>query len=725
MAINVSFNGATIYKPGAYSRTQVDLSGNVPLGAAGLIAIFGEADAGAPGSAETNIADNYYTADRLVEARNKYRSGPIVDALNFLFSPAADGAIPNGASIVWVYKTNASVRASLALSGSYGTIRSSEWGVGGNQISAKILANSESVPSKTGSVPAAFGAALNGASFSARINGGAAAVYTLSTTSGDHADIATLVAELAALLPAAFDVSASSGALRVQLDAASTQFQLGWGRSFELIDSTPGDLAKLGLTAGLVVASSEPSATITLNQKRDLLVESDTLGGNVVMSIGRDPTVGSVTSASVSVTLNTVTLTDSAGSITFDKAAFVTLKQLAESISLQPGWSAEVASPVYNQLGLSVLDRVSTVGALGSAGTKPARLKKDAYEVQDFFAQSNVAGLVSPAFVGLPAALTETLLSGGAKGPTVTNDIVNALSKFEKFHANSIVPLFSRDATADIADNLTDASSTYTIDGIHQAVKTHISLMKTTKRKSERQGYLSFKGTYSASKDKAGNMADARLQMMIQDVRQSNAQGVIQWFQPWAMACLVAGARGGAPIGLPLTFKFMNCSGIRQTSQPMSTPEADIVVGFDPDTQYDDAILSGLTFMEAPRTGGFRVVVDNTTYGIDDNWVYNRANVLYASDIVAYNFRNIMENRYVGVKNTILAAEVKGTAESVLATFLAQGITVSTDDAPQGFKDLSVRIDGSTIYITVTIKLVEGIDFILADITLQRATQTA
>lgn len=725
MAINVSFNGATIYKPGAYSRTQVDLSGNVPLGAAGLIAIFGEADAGAPGSAETNIADNYYTADRLVEARNKYRSGPIVDALNFLFSPAADGAIPNGASIVWVYKTNASVRASLALSGSYGTIRSSEWGVGGNQISAKILANSESVPSKTGSVPAAFGAALNGASFSARINGGAAAAYTLSTTSGDHADIATLVAELAALLPAAFDVSASSGALRVQLDAASTQFQLGWGRSFELIDSTPGDLAKLGLTAGLVVASSEPSATITLNQKRDLLVESDTLGGNVVMSIGRDPTVGSVTSASVSVTLNTVTLTDSAGSITFDKAAFVTLKQLAESISLQPGWSAEVASPVYNQLGLSVLDRVSAVGALGSAGTKPARLKKDAYEVQDFFAQSNVAGLVSPAFVGLPAALTETLLSGGAKGPTVTNDIVNALSKFEKFHANSIVPLFSRDATADIADNLTDASSTYTIDGIHQAVKTHISLMKTTKRKSERQGYLSFKGTYSASKDKAGNMADARLQMMIQDVRQSNAQGVIQWFQPWAMACLVAGARGGAPIGLPLTFKFMNCSGIRQTSQPMSTPEADIVVGFDPDTQYDDAILSGLTFMEAPRTGGFRVVVDNTTYGIDDNWVYNRANVLYASDIVAYNFRNIMENRYVGVKNTILAAEVKGTAESVLATFLAQGITVSTDDAPQGFKDLSVRIDGSTIYITVTIKLVEGIDFILADITLQRATQTA
>jgi hypothetical protein len=84
-----------------------------------------------------------------------------------------------------------------------------------------------------------------------------------------------------------------------------------------------------------------------------------------------------------------------------------------------------------------------------------------------------------------------------------------------------------------------------------------------------------------------------------------------------------------------------------------------------------------------------------------------------------------MEQRYVGVKNTVKAVEVKGTAESVLATFLAQGITVGTGDAPQGFKDLSVRIEGNTIYISVTIKLVEGIDFILSDITVQRASQSA
>jgi hypothetical protein len=58
-----------------------------------------------------------------------------------------------------------------------------------------------------------------------------------------------------------------------------------------------------------------------------------------------------------------------------------------------------------------------------------------------------------------------------------------------------------------------------------------------------------------------------------------------------------------------------------------------------------------------------------------------------------------------------------------LATFLAQGITVSTTDAPNGYKQLSCRIDGNTIYVSVVVKLVEGIDFVLSDITVQRAQQ--
>ncbi|MFH7191498.1 hypothetical protein ACHWGL_31865, partial [Klebsiella pneumoniae] len=85
-----------------------------------------------------------------------------------------------------------------------------------------------------------------------------------------------------------------------------------------------------------------------------------------------------------------------------------------------------------------------------------------------------------------------------------------------------------RDASEDIADAMTDAGSTYTIAGIHQAVKTHLSLMSTTKKKSERQGYLSFKGSYADAKTQIATMAAARIQMVIQDIRQADSEGNIK-----------------------------------------------------------------------------------------------------------------------------------------------------------------------------------------------------
>lgn len=856
MAITTIFNGATLIKPGSFSKTEIDLGGGLPLGPAGLVAVIGEADAGAPGSQEVDIKNNRFGGDQLVAIREKYRSGPIVDSASFLFAPAADAAIPNGAQTVWFYKTNQSTRAQLALANSYGTVKSVEWGVGGNRITYKATLVDESAPATNGAdlvfapvaevtevtmtlggagldgatgkywtiwsandavqyyvwynvtdgtppadpaplgmtgvevqvlsadtpaqvatktalaldalaafacpAPAgttievtnaatgpttdaadvdasvlvsvtaqgdnASGATLNGASFSIKQNGGAAtSVVTLSGLEANHDSIADLVSELNGLLPAGMEAEASlSGdGIALKMTDLATAHQLGWGRGFELIDSTPGDLAKLGLVAGLKVALSEPSVSITLDQKRDLLQESEELGGNVVLTIGNDGTQGN-TAASVTVTATAVQLLeDAVVTHTFLKDSFSTLGQLVEEINLAtyPGWTASVTNGLYNQLPLSVIDEVAAVGAFSASGAKPARLKKDADDVAQFFANSGLGLIEAQAAKGLPNAQSEISLAGGTRGATTPADIVTALEKFQKFHVNSILPLFSRDASADISDGLTDAGSTYTIAGIHQLVKTHISLMKTTKRRSERQGYLSLKSTFDDSKDVAGNLADGRLQLFIQDIRQTDAQGNIKWFQPWALAALACGARAGAPIGLPLTFKFLNASGLRHTAQPMSTAEADIVLDFDPDLQTDEAILAGISFMENPQTGGFRVVVDNTTYGRDANFVFNRGNVLYAADIVAFNLRNALENRFVGQKNTITVADVVGFATSTLRQFLTQGITVATQDAPQGFKELAARVDGNTIYVDVVIKIVEGIDFVLSNISIQRATQ--
>jgi hypothetical protein len=600
MAINVSFNGATIYKPGAYSKTSIDLGGGFPLSPTGIVAIFGEADSGTPGASEVNIANVVFSPEQMPQIKAKYRSGPIIDACNFLFAPGADGAIPGGAQAVYIYKTNASVRSSLALASSYGTVRALEWGLGGNRITLKIV-------------------------------------------------------------------------------GAST------------------------------------TRTITLSQKRDLLVESATVGGNVMLSLTNAGVGSTVTISATDITLFDGTLTTA-----LPKSQYNSIADLASAVALIPGWTAVLGVSQDSRLPVSVLDRVTALAA-----TTAADLKKDAFEVQQFFAASQIASLETPAMTGLPVALTETILAGGVRGATLEAEIPIALGKFEKMRVNAVVPLFSRDATDDKTDLLTDNSSTYTIAAIHQSVKNHLSLMATTKKKSERQGYLSSKATFANCKVAAQTLADARLQLCIQDIRQTNSDGAIQWFQPWAAACLLAGARCGSSIGLPMTGKYFNMSGIRQTAQAMSTAEASIVIDFDPDTEYDDAISSGLSFWEAPQTGGFRMVVDNTTYGKDANWVFNRANVMYAADVLAFDFRNQLENIYVGVKNTVRASEVKGTCESILGTYLAQGITVSTSDAKNGFKQLVVQINGNTINISVVVKLVEGIDFVLADITLQRAQQTA
>lgn len=733
MAINVSFNGATIFKPGAYSRTNIDLDGGFPIGPAGLIAVIGEADAGKPGAEEINIANNRFGGDQLIEIRDKYRTGPIVDSAAFLFAPAADAAIPSGAQTVWFYKTNASTQASLALASSYGTVKSREYGVGGNRMTYKSVLVGETPASVSGAVFDESAVAA-GEEWDFYLNG---EKNTFTVPVGGFTDNATLVTEMANAanwsggLPVGVTITVggadTASTIDISMDALATANQLGWGRSFELVEGAGTALADMGLSEALSWPSVEPSATLTLNQKRDLITEEDVLGGNIVMEFGRDES-GGITSAEVSVESDKIVLKENGVAVhQFLKESFPILQDLVDEISLSvyAGWSVSLSDALYAQLSLDVLDEVTDIGAMSGGGNKPARLKKDAYDVAVYFELSSLASIDSQSATGLPDALAEEPLTGGERGATSSADIIDALEKFQKFHVNSVLPLFSRDASDDIADGLTDSGSTYTIAGIHQAVKTHISLMKTAKKRSERQGYVSYKASYVDCKTQAATLADARMQMAIQDIRQVDSQGTIKWFQPWALSCLLAGSRAGAPIGEPLTFKFMNCSGIRHTAQPMSTAEEDITIDFDPDLQADDAIQSGLTFCEAPQTGGFRVVVDNTTYGRDNNWVFNRGNVLYAADIVAFNFRTALEARFVGRKNTVSATDVTSFAAGILNTFLSQGITVSTSDAPQGFKQLTARIEGSVIRVSCVIKLVEGIDFVLADITVQRATSEA
>jgi hypothetical protein len=736
MAINVSFNGATIMKPGSYSRVGIDLGGGFPLSATGIVAIFGESDAGRPGAEEADISQNVFSPEQLPAIRQKYGRGPLVDACNFLFAPGSDGAIPGGASAVYIYKTNSSVRATLTgLATNWGTLRALEYGTGGNKLTYKATLSPASPASATHT--GTFDLTVAGVGTQTlvlRVNG--SANYTFTSPGASDTDTVTkLQTELnnasnwSPGLPSGITLTVggtnTAATLTITRSTSGTPHKEGAGRNFEVVGGSM--LASFPISTGLKVASSEDKVTLTISNKRDLVSEEEVVGGEIILKIGRN---GGITPQ---VTINAtqiLLIENSVNEYVINKSDFATISELVDFInaSTNGDWSASAGSTLYGQLSPSILDRVTALGANGSATIRPAQIKRDAERVRNFFSLSQyveLSVLGSDSYVGLPSAQAEIYFTGGLKGATSSAEISNALAKFEKIRVNSIVPLFSRDASEDFADLLTESGSTYTIDAIHQAVKTHLSLMATTKKRSERQGYLSIKSSYADAKEKAQNMATGRIQMVIQDIRSIDSEGNIKWFLPWAGACLLAGARGGSPVGTPMTFKFFNMSGIRHTAQPMSTDEQNIVTDFDPDTQFDDAIQNGITFWERPQTGGFRLVVDNTTYGRDGNWVYNRAHVQYAADIVAFDFRTQLENIYTGVKNTVTAAEIRSTCESILSTYLAQGITVSTTDAPNGFKQLTVQINGNTVNISVVVKLVESIDFLLVDVILQRAQSEA
>jgi hypothetical protein len=202
--------------------------------------------------------------------------------------------------------------------------------------------------------------------------------------------------------------------------------------------------------------------------------------------------------------------------------------------------------------------------------------------------------------------------------------------------------------------------------------------------------------------------------MLFQDVEVLGTDGNLAFKDPWAAACIVAGIQAGTPVGTPATFKGVNANGIRHAS-------------YNSKTQVDLAIAAGLTPLEEVDSGGIRVVVHNSTYSKDANFVYNRPSVLEAADYVAFNLRAQLEAIFVGEKARSGSAEaIKNAVVSIMSAFLADEIIVGDDTNENlGWKNLTVTISGNVATVEITITPVQGIDFVLNKITLDTIRQSA
>jgi hypothetical protein len=191
--LNTTFVNTVI--PGAYVNYNV-VSQPVGVASSGIVVLLGEADGG-PSYEQVSLAQSLYTPDQISKVMQNFTSGQIVDAFMAIASPSNDANITGTATQVYVVKTNTGTMATASLAPSYGDLFDLNWGVLGNQDRYQILsAAAEVAPSVTGTTIPAFGSALNGDSFSIRINGAAATTVTLSATSADHDTIGHLVTEL-------------------------------------------------------------------------------------------------------------------------------------------------------------------------------------------------------------------------------------------------------------------------------------------------------------------------------------------------------------------------------------------------------------------------------------------------------------------------------------------------------------------------------------------------
>ena len=712
--------------PGAYVNSTV-ISNNSGLAQSGVVLIMGEA-AGGPSYQITSLANNFFGPSALNQVRAIYTSGPIVDAFSALSAPSNDPDINGSATSIYIIKTNQGTQASAniaAHSASYGTISALNWGVGGNLFNFAITSlDAEVAPTVTGNtIPSYSG--LSGASFTVRVNGGAAILVTPMGTITDRPSLITSLNN--AFVAASVDLDATAGAAAntIAINWSGTPgsatpvadpaaYSKGWGKSFELIDSTPGDLAALGLTAEIVLSSIEPGVEVTVINVTANVNEALNVNPAIVFTIGYNGTTGTMTIGEVGgvLTLSTTVTGGTGTNLTLNLEQFTTISQVATFIAAQPGYSA-TGLGAATSLPPSALDQVTAIG-IASATDQPGRVKDSAYTFDQVVNTSTAIGFTPTAVAGLPDPAPAAYLTGGALGATLAADIVNAIAQMAGIQVNIIVPLFSQDATKDILAGNTSPNSTYTIDAINELLKSHCIQYSTPTLKHNRMAILSINDTYINCKTQAQSLASYRCSLACQQVTQVNSQGVNQLFLPWYASCVAAGMQAGG-------FYKSICNHLANVVS-FQDP-----VGYnsgDPD-DVSDALTAGLLVL-TQNNSGIPWVSDQTTYGLDTNFVYNSIQAVYLSDILALDLAQSFQSAIVGKSVADVSA---GAALSFLQQrfdfYKKLKITTTSNDAPLGYKNATVSISAPSMYITVEAKLTTSIYFVAIELALSSVQQSA
>lgn len=490
----------------------------------------------------------------------------------------------------------------------------------------------------------------------------------------------------------------------------------GLGKSMEFVGNVEEILTNQATYTGDLLSNSllvsadeyENSTTIAQGTTNNTYVS----GGDIVLEVGcTQPNATMVVGhTQIAFLVGATTI------FTTTYAQFPTMAQLAQYISSQSTFSANVPVAKFNNTPPSTLDEGTFGISSSSSENLPGRIKMDAVE---WFTNLSGDGLVGPtmiSFAGLPdPSFPPQFLSGGAKVGSSSADYTAAIDACERLDTNLMTPLVSQDASLDIIAGLTDPTSTYTVDGVNAYLEAHVIKMSALQMRKNRVAVGSKQAPYDACKEAAGQLSSFRFGLCFQPVMNVSTSGVIQTYQPWMAAIIAAGMQLAAGYK-GIVKKFANISGFMDP------------VGFnssDPGNTQD-ALLAGLMILEKVSTGGFRWVSDQLTYTVDNNFVYNSLQAVYLADLMTLDLIARFDRSVVGKSVAEISAS---TALSILASAMFDYLRLKwiapSTDAVKGYKNASAKLTGGVMLIAVEIKLAGLIYFVPISMTISEVMQAA
>lgn len=438
---------------------------------------------------------------------------------------------------------------------------------------------------------------------------------------------------------------------------------------------------------------------------------SPELGGNAKFSLqytGADP--GTVTMTITATTLTITTSATSADNVTITFAEWSNLQEIINYIDALSSYTATALVTNAADFDPTYLDAVTAVDVKTTAYSVYARN----FDIYDWINTNSslVSATITKGQTSPVAVLATGPFTGGTRGTSTNTVWSDGLIALRSARINQIVALASTDATA--------AQGSFTIASLTAAMVAHCKYLSSTAGRNETQGWIGVAGTLSQLIATANLHNSEHLCLVGQKPRRARSfDGSVVTMSEWAYACVLAGMRAGAPLGEPLTWKYVNVLG--QVNDASWSP-----------SDNDDVValtLNGVMVITEVRGRGFRLDKGVTTFTKFDNDAYTEETIVQIWKAIAYELRKVLEDTYVGRPGALpIVSLVPATVIKVCELFRTEGVI--TDSIVGGrtikaYRNITVNMVGDKMYVSVVVSPSPGINFILTTLTLVPAQISA